>query len=134
MKPSIQAAEPGVLSRMATCKVEYLALIPSTPPVQNSNPEGGPKGADGHGVCTMVDARGYPVQVGSLVELIDGLVVEVLDRFADRFVYSVDGVLVTHPCSCCVVQNFEAETPPEGKRSAPGGVSAAFAPEKRVVG
>lgn len=26
---------------------------PSTPPVENSNPEGGPKGADGQGVCTL---------------------------------------------------------------------------------
>lgn len=25
----------------------------STPPVENSNPEGGPKGADGQGVCTL---------------------------------------------------------------------------------
>jgi len=33
---------------------ELIALAgKSTPPVENSNPEGGPKGTDGRGVCTI---------------------------------------------------------------------------------
>lgn len=31
---------------------EYCALSSCTPPVENFNPEGGPEGADGQGVCT----------------------------------------------------------------------------------
>ncbi len=46
---------PGRLFSDAECEAiaHRAAGIPrSTPPVENSNPEGGPKGADGQGACT----------------------------------------------------------------------------------
>jgi hypothetical protein len=38
----------------------FLLVEPCTPPVENSNPEGGPKGADGQGACTFKLTIRYP--------------------------------------------------------------------------
>lgn len=88
--------------KVSGCICTYCLGLSGIPPVENSNAVGGPAAEDGQGVC-LVDCIGRPILVGTLVQFVDGEVVEVLSCVSDRFVFSRDSRLITFPASCVSV-------------------------------